>query len=83
MEKGVTKGAVVECLQERLGITAENTMAFGDYDNDISMLKCAKYSYAMENASSRIKEQANFLAPAKTKNGVVETICQQLQIRLS
>lgn len=56
MCKGVTKGAALQGLQERMGITPAETMAFGDYDNDISMLQHAEFSYAMENASERVRQ---------------------------
>lgn len=82
MCKGVTKGAAVNSLQERLGITAAETMTFGDYDNDISMLECAEYSYAMKNAPERVRTHANHLAPSNAENGVVRVICETLGIHL-
>ena len=78
--KGITKGAALRELQERMGITPAETMAFGDYDNDITMLQCAEFSYAMENASDRVKLQARHTAPANTKNGVVRVLCETLGI---
>ena len=80
MEKGITKGMAVTLLQERLGITPAETMVFGDYDNDISMLSCAAYSYAMANASERVREQARFQAPSNAENGVMQVICEKLGI---
>lgn len=80
MCKGITKGAALRELQERMGITPAETMAFGDYDNDITMLQCAEFSYAMENASDRVKLQARHTAPANTKNGVVRVLCETLGI---
>lgn len=80
MCKGITKGAALRELQERMGITPAETMAFGDYDNDITMLQCAEFSYAMENASDRVKLQARHTAPANTKNGVVRVLYETLGI---
>ena len=82
MCKGVTKGAALQGLQERMGITPAETMAFGDYDNDISMLQHAEFSYAMENASERVRQQAKHIAPANTKNGVVRVLCETLGIHM-
>ena len=79
---GVTKGAALQGLQERMGITPAETMAFGDYDNDISMLQHAEFSYAMENASERVRQQAKHIAPANTKNGVVRVLCETLGIHM-
>lgn len=60
MNTGVTKGRGIEILQQRLGASYESTMAFGDYLNDIEMLNCAYYSFAMENAHPTVKTAANF-----------------------
>lgn len=80
MQKGVTKGAALCKIQEYLGVGAEETMAFGDYDNDISMFSSAKYSYAMENASEHVQACAAFLAPSNADNGVIRVICDTLGI---
>ncbi len=80
MCKGITKGAAVTALQERLGLTRAETMVFGDYDNDITMLESADYSFAMENAPDRVKKHARFTAPSNTENGVVQIICKELGI---
>ena len=49
-------------------------MVFGDYNNDIEMLKQGYYSYAMENSSKEIKSVANFIAKSNNENGVLEVI---------
>jgi hydroxymethylpyrimidine pyrophosphatase-like HAD family hydrolase len=59
MNKHTNKGNAIEKLQKSLNILPEQTMAFGDYLNDIEMLKNARYSYAMENAHPSVKEVAN------------------------
>jgi hypothetical protein len=60
MNANISKGKGIEILQQRLGASYESTMAFGDYLNDIEMLECAYYSYAMENAHLSVKTAANF-----------------------
>lgn len=60
MNAGISKGRGIEILQSRIGASYESTMAFGDYLNDIEMLNCAYYSYAMENAHPLVKTAANF-----------------------
>ncbi len=74
MPKGVNKGAALKYLQEKWGITTDETMVFGDFHNDIEMLKYAKYSYAMENAHDDVKLVAKYIAPANDDNGVIRTI---------
>ncbi len=58
--KGVGKGAAVKMLQERLGISPEETMVFGDNENDVSMLKMARYSCAVSNAFPSAKRAAAY-----------------------
>ena len=61
-----------------MGITPAETMAFGDYDNDITMLQCAEFSYAPGECLRRVKLQARHTAPANTKNGVVRVLGETL-----
>ena len=68
------KGTAVRLLQERLGITPDQTMVFGDYLNDLEMMTTATYSFAMANAHPVLAERARFRAPGNTDNGVVRTI---------
>lgn len=71
---GVNKGFGVKSIQEKFGISPDETMVFGDNYNDIEMLQSAKYSFAMDNALDDVKAYANFIAPHHAKNGVLETI---------
>lgn len=69
------KGLAIEMIQKKLGISFDETMAFGDYLNDYEMMKTAKYSYAMKNAHPKLKEISNFVTKEdNTKNGVLKTI---------
>lgn len=72
--KDASKGVAIKVLQKQLGITHEETMVFGDYFNDVEMLKVAYHSYAMENAPDGVKEHARFIAKSNKDNGVIETI---------
>lgn len=60
MNPGITKGRGMKILQRRLGADYESTMAFGDYLNDIEMLGCAYYSYAMQDSHPAVRAAANF-----------------------
>ena len=68
------KGRAVRRLQEELGVTADQTMVFGDFLNDLEMMDAATYSFAMANAHPLLKERANWVAPNNNANGVVRTI---------
>lgn len=71
------KGYALKILQNRLGITREETMVFGDYNNDVEMLDLAYFSYAMENAHIQVKKTARFQAKSNAEEGV-ETILDLL-----
>ncbi|WP_256866546.1 HAD hydrolase family protein, partial [Streptococcus suis] len=49
-------------------------MAFGDSDNDIEMLNYVGYSYAMENATDKVKAVAKYRAPSHLEAGVLQVI---------
>ncbi len=68
--KGVTKGMAMLKLAELLGIPASKTMAIGDADNDIDMLKRAGFSVVMDNAKQSIKELADMVTKDNDHNGV-------------
>lgn len=74
MNVGVDKGVAVRALQEAMGITADQTAAFGDYLNDVQMLQAATHSYAMANAHPHVVAVARHMAPANTQDGVVTVL---------
>lgn len=76
MCRGVNKGAALKKIQEVEGIPYEETMAFGDYYNDIELLNCAYYSFAMENSAENMKRHARFTAGKNSEAGVVRAIRQ-------
>lgn len=71
---GADKGKAVDGLCRELGITAENTMTFGDAGNDCPMLEFAKYSFAMGNGSDECKKSAKHIAPSNAEDGLAETV---------
>lgn len=70
----VNKGNALSKLQTLLQITQEETMAFGDFYNDIEMLHVAKYSFVMANANEDMLTHGNFIAKSHNENGVCEAI---------
>lgn len=74
MNKDVTKGNALRKLENRLGIKYEETMAFGDYLNDVEMLNNAYYSFAMENSHNAVKKVANFMTGSNNDNSVMKEI---------
>jgi Cof subfamily protein (haloacid dehalogenase superfamily) len=68
------KGQAIRHLQAELDITADQTMVFGDFLNDLEMMDTASYSFAMDNAHPELRERASFIAPSNLENGVVRTV---------
>jgi Cof subfamily protein (haloacid dehalogenase superfamily) len=82
MVKGVNKGKAIQEIQASLGISEKETMVFGDYLNDLEMMKSAYYSYAMDNAHSDLFEAARFRAPSNDEDGVILKIKEMLNNNL-
>jgi len=76
-ENLANKGHALELIQKQYGISTEETMAFGDYNNDIEMLNLSYFSFAMGNAHPNVKKTARFETKTNNENGV-ETILEQL-----
>ncbi|TFB59365.1 HAD family hydrolase [Cryobacterium sp. Hz7] len=74
MRQGANKGRALERLQQQLGISRAQTMAFGDYLNDAEMLDAAGHSYAMANGHPSILARAANIAPSSSEAGVVSSI---------
>lgn len=71
---GADKGSAVVTLAERLGIPTDKVLAFGDEVNDISMLRCAGWGTAMENAVPEAKAAARLIAPPNVLDGEAAVI---------
>lgn len=78
MSPTADKGTALAAVQRALGITRGQTMAFGDYLNDLGMLAAADWSFAMANAHPAVRAAARFLAPGNNDNGVVRSIVATL-----
>ncbi|MEV6741148.1 Cof-type HAD-IIB family hydrolase [Streptomyces sp. NPDC051104] len=80
MNRTANKGAALLRLQRDLGITPAQTLAFGDYLNDLEMLDAAEWSFAMTNAHPDVVRRARYLAPPNTENGVLRTITRLMHL---
>lgn len=74
MASGVNKGMAVRTIQESLGISPEETMAFGDQLNDLEMLERAYYSFAVANAREEVRRAARFQADTNENDGVLKIL---------
>ena len=68
------KGRALLVLAERLGIRREETMAFGDGSNDLTMIGSAGTGVAMGNALPEVKRAADLSAADCDHDGVAQVI---------
>lgn len=71
---GATKGNALMWLAEYLHIDPKATMAFGDGENDLTMLKMAGVGIAMGNGLEAAKQAADKITLTNDEDGVAETI---------
>ncbi len=77
----VDKSFALSLIQKNLNIKQEETMVFGDYNNDLNMLKLGYYSFAMKNAHKDVKKVARFEAKSNSEEAVEEVIDQLLVVK--
>jgi Cof subfamily protein (haloacid dehalogenase superfamily) len=70
----VTKAAGLQFVAERLGFSPEETVGFGDGENDVELLDWAGYGVAVANAHERVLAVAKFVCPPVEEEGVAQVI---------
>jgi Cof subfamily protein (haloacid dehalogenase superfamily) len=76
----ISKGATLEMMAKRLGITAEDCVSFGDNPNDFSMLQWAGRSYAMTGGHPHAPSFAKAVAEPCEADGVAKIIEELLNL---
>ena len=71
------KGNALVAIQKSHHISKEETMAFGDYLNDIELFEHAAIGYAVANAHPEVKNAAEFTTRSNDENGV-EAVLEEL-----
>lgn len=71
---GVSKGSGLDFLADRLGFSREQTIAFGDGQNDVELLEWAGYGVAVENAHDRIKSVADWVCGPAVDESVADVL---------
>ena len=67
--RDVTKAKGLAQLAEKLGITLQQVIAFGDYNNDVEMLQAAGLGIAVGDATPDCLEAADLLVASPEKEG--------------
>ena len=68
--RGADKGKGLQAMADYLGLNIEETMAFGDGGNDISIIKKAGVGVAMGNAGDELKQVADYITTHVDEDGV-------------
>ncbi|WP_052664050.1 Cof-type HAD-IIB family hydrolase [Mycoplasmoides alvi] len=69
--KFANKGNAIDFLMSYYGISMDSTISFGDGENDIELLRKARFGYAMKNGSSAAKLVARYItSKSNDKDGV-------------
>ncbi|MCR5732712.1 MAG: Cof-type HAD-IIB family hydrolase [Sphaerochaetaceae bacterium] len=74
LAKGTSKGKSVTVLSEHFGIPKEEIIAFGDFDNDIDMLKEAGLGIGMANGSKALLEVADYITLSNDEDGIATAL---------
>lgn len=78
--KGVSKSESLRRVCERLGIAPAKVMAFGDAQNDMSMLDFAGYGVAMGNACEELKAMADEVTLSNNEDGIAVSLAKHFGV---
>ena len=68
--KGINKSTAINYVIEYLNMNKNNTLAYGDGENDIDMFKCVNHGVAMENAKSELMKLAKEITYTAENDGI-------------
>ena len=74
--KDINKSSAILALLEYLGVSVEDTIAFGDAKVDIPMLSCCATGVAMGNGGEEIKEMADLITDDVDEDGLWNAFCK-------
>lgn len=72
--KGCSKASGVQQLLAHLGAKKEDTFAFGDSTNDVSMFRAAGHGICMGNGMEEAKAQAEFVTASVLEDGIEKAL---------
>lgn len=78
--RGVSKADSLQMVCDILDIAPSQVMAFGDAQNDLSMVKFAGLGVAMENACDELKAIANEITLSNNNDGIAHILNQHFDI---
>jgi Cof subfamily protein (haloacid dehalogenase superfamily) len=69
MPEGVSKLTGIRVITEKMGVSLQSVMAFGDGNNDTEMLAEVGFGAVVENATISVKNSADWVIPSCANNG--------------
>ncbi len=72
--RGVDKGRALAWLAEALHIPQAETLAIGDQENDLAMIRWAGVGVAMGNADAAVRQAADWIAPSLAEDGAAQAL---------
>ena len=74
LPNGVNKASGLEAALSALGVAPSETVAIGDAENDLAMLKLCGLGVAVANALESVKKEADWVTPAARGEGVSQML---------
>ena len=74
LPKGNSKGNVLCRMAELLGVPMKKTIAVGDYNNDISMIREAGIGFAVANAVPEAKAVADYITVSNNEHAIAAIV---------
>ena len=72
--RGVDKGVGLKRLADFLEVPIEQTMAIGDTENDLAIIKAAGIGVAMGNAKDDVKAAADYVTASVDEDGIYKAL---------
>jgi Cof subfamily protein (haloacid dehalogenase superfamily) len=75
----VSKGTGIADVAERLGLSLDRIVSFGDGENDLELIGEAGFGVAVEDANPLLLERADWVCPSADEEGVALVIDSYLE----
>lgn len=76
----VNKGVGLQKMAQLLDIPVAQTMAVGDTENDLAIIRAAGVGVAMGNATAAVKSSADYITTSNDEDGVAAAIAHFLRL---
>ncbi len=70
LPKGCSKANSIRYIVDYLGMSMEDTISFGDSNNDLPMIECTNISVGMGNGSKGVLEKVSFVTKSVEEDGI-------------